>query len=265
MGLLETFEDLSFEQKKFLVERGGSFTIFLLGKIPAIYRAVEAQTNSIILALFKNGTYIPYYVDDLREKNAINYIKEAARNTGKQEVEVILVYGGAHDFKNRIKSLNDDEIIFEGSIETSTLEDQANSLQYEMKIVVNMLNENLGKDFAQKYGDKWSIRVDSKNLSAKLVLCLYLKENELYLEDKIKKDINACRFKINVEKLCDYHFKVEDLNNLRKIETFQIYSQASLVSQSMSQYTNQINSEKSIDISTSNQQSNFIVNTSVLN
>ncbi|MHB1949079.1 MAG: hypothetical protein ACYCQI_13305 [Gammaproteobacteria bacterium] len=114
-GFPDTFAGLSELQKHFLVEQGGPCTLFYLGKISHVYKTRRKETDKLVDEFIATGANAGSVFESC-EKDAIDFAKEAVRETGKNHV--LLVFGALHDYKKRIALLNDPSIIFRDSIDT---------------------------------------------------------------------------------------------------------------------------------------------------
>lgn len=132
-GLPDKFDQLNAHQKSYLALNGGAFTLYLLQQVSELYKTAESEEQKAILAavdysepekMFSkiyqaDGKLKPEYNDLINEKReiaAIKFAKQAALETNNNDV--LLVFGGAHNFGSRIEAMRDSSIVFKGNIET---------------------------------------------------------------------------------------------------------------------------------------------------
>lgn len=125
-GIPEHYEELNSEQKDYLARRTGPVTLFDLGILSHIYKSIGKVESDQINALIAAGHFNVIYA--ARERLAIKYAKEAAKSAAEQNVNILLVFGGVHDFASRIQSSADgDNLFYSGYIETSLHDDEMTS------------------------------------------------------------------------------------------------------------------------------------------
>lgn len=114
-GLPQSYSDLTLDEKRRLFSSGGDLVQLLLGKIDTLYKVVpnrEVQdvifkevTDSLIKnpiaesdsGFFSKDSEVYKLIYDKRERLALNEINNYFDKNPHQK-EVILIYGGAHDF-----------------------------------------------------------------------------------------------------------------------------------------------------------------------
>lgn len=97
-GSFTDYGKLNGEQKNYLARRSGAVTLYDLGILSAVYKTLEKYQDNKIkqILLLSSGDYEK--TDPIRESLAITQVQLAAKKSASQEVEVLLIFGGKHDF-----------------------------------------------------------------------------------------------------------------------------------------------------------------------
>jgi len=195
-GLPVDFASLSNKQKFFLVKNGGDLTLFFLGILSEIYQSIDQELGFGLYTLFAGGIQKPELLFSSRERAAIQKIKQVAEKLEMEQVEILLVYGAAHDFENIIKSLKDDSIIFNKNIETTySLPDFTDIRMYQL---IDLLNLALGEEIANEYGKKWFSTKSDITKSSQIKGFIYSNKRELEeVYARIKNQLEKSYFKSN--------------------------------------------------------------------
>lgn len=113
----DTYDELTEVQKLVLSEHDGAMILFFLGKITHIYKSQTEAEWKLIEARIRAGDMSDVMAP--REILAINWCKQAAKESGNNQI--LLLFGAAHNFKERIALLNDPGVVFGGEIDTRKL------------------------------------------------------------------------------------------------------------------------------------------------
>ena len=105
-GLPDDFDQLTSLQKEFLYEEGAAFTLFYLGNIPAVYKAIHQKVSEELDSKIAEGQN--ELIFEPREQEAMQCAKEAAiKKCGRiDNATVILVFGRDHNFQPYCKKEN---------------------------------------------------------------------------------------------------------------------------------------------------------------
>ena len=132
-GLPKTYSELDDQQKYFLVTVGGPYTLYYLHLLPNLYKTLTPEEDNEIRSKLEydnpskmlskiyhaDGSMTKEYdklINKKRELSALKLAVQAAIET--ENPNILLVFGDAHDFKNRIKLLSNPAIVFKKNIDT---------------------------------------------------------------------------------------------------------------------------------------------------
>lgn len=129
---LGTEEVEATDQALFLYQHGGALTLFMLGEIGSVYKAIHPEAAEKFSQQIKQGDLSSIFL--LHEKEAIDCAKEAIieRHGSLNGSTVLAIFGGAHDFK----PLCDQEGFSHESIETDPTIDYQKIAEYTKELQI---------------------------------------------------------------------------------------------------------------------------------
>lgn len=114
-GFPANYLDLSEAQKICLVNHQAAYVLYLLGIIDNVYQTSDSSKIKEYLYKieYENNKYFAFAA---REIDALNFAKQHVQLTNNPNI--LLIFGGQHNFEKRIALLKDPLIIFQENIET---------------------------------------------------------------------------------------------------------------------------------------------------
>lgn len=126
-GLPQQFKDLTPHQKTVLRESHAGFVLLYLGHVDRLYPSATEETMDstgqelMVLNLFNKSHDEKTF--EKMEQDILKLAKEAASESKANNVHILLILGGGHDFDARVsahrKETNDTSIVFNRNIETA--------------------------------------------------------------------------------------------------------------------------------------------------
>lgn len=116
----ESINSLSNLQKQVLCKVGGARVIFLLGLVQCIYKTADKSLTEKHDKMVPESDYSYSCIFGEREITALDHALSAVDSLQGDEITVLLVYGGIHDFEKVVEEYKSPSIRYAGEIDCVT-------------------------------------------------------------------------------------------------------------------------------------------------